>query len=137
VAKLVSLKSKPSHLHPNGDVGDAQLAWSYGTELHRDLGSDRAENGPVVRGCKVAMEQPDAVLPGALPAARRDRALPVRQGPIEDRDQAGALRVQHLRKDREPWVSVETLGDLSYFLHKVLAGVNEIYASRNRLEPGF
>jgi len=82
------------------------------------------------------MEQPDAVLPGALPAARRNRAVPVRQSPVEDWDQAGALCVQHLRKDREPRVSAKTLEEASYFCNKVLLGVGEIDATRNRLEPG-
>ena len=74
------------------------------------------------------MEQPDAVLPGALPAARRNRAVPVRQSPVEDWDQAGALCVQHLRKDREPRVSAETLGEAATSVDNVLVGVGEIYA---------
>jgi len=121
-------------LHPDRDVGDAELARDLRHQAPPELGSDRSKNGPVGWSCKVAMEQPDAVLPGALAAARRDWAVPVGQSPVEDRDQAGRFPCSTFEKDREPRVPVETLGDLRYFLHEVLVGVGEIDATRNRLE---
>ena len=132
VLSFDSLRSESAHFHPDRDVGEAQLAWDYRSESHPELGLDSSKDGPVVRSCKVTMEQPDAVLPGALAATGRNRAVPVSQSPIEDRNQTGALRVQHLRKDREPRVSVEMLREASYLFDKVPVGIGEIDATRNR-----